>query len=86
MLCVAAVLVAVRDDQPVLVLPEDQRERLEQPCRPIPREQVRPFVERRLESLAVSRSDRAVGAVGGNDQVGIGKLGQVIAPTVELRG
>ena len=52
-----AELVAVRDDQPVLVLPEDQRERLEQPCRPVPRQQVRPFVERRLESLAISRPD-----------------------------
>ena len=69
---------------PWCVLPENQRERLEQLRRAIPRQQIRPFVERRLESLAISRSERAVGAVGGHDQVRIDQLGRVVDSTIEL--
>ena len=47
-------------------------------CVPSQAKRLRAHLDRRLEVIGVARADRAVDAVGGDDQVGIGEFGDVM--------
>ena len=62
---------------------EDEREGLEQLMRAEPGESIGALLDGRLEVIGITRADRAVDAVGRDDQIGIGELGDVAHLTVE---
>ncbi len=63
-------LIAVRLKPAVLGLAEVERERLERAVRPEPRKPVLLRLDGRLERVGERRSDRAVDAVGGDNEIG----------------
>ena len=68
------VLVAVGDEDALGALLEEEGEGVERTRAAHPGEAVRPEVGARLEMHLGSRADSAVDAVGGDDQVGVGKV------------
>src|SRR5262245_53325652 len=68
---VRLVLVAMRDENSVLGLPEKERERVECARRPHPGEFVGPVVDLGPEVLLIERPDSAVGTIGHDNEVGV---------------
>ena len=60
------------------VLAENQRQGLEQARRAVPREQIWPFVERRLEDVLKARPDGTTCPVGRDDEVRVVEFGGVV--------
>ena len=74
----AAVAVGMRDQQAIVVLAKDQRQRIEQAGRSVPRKQVRPHVDRGFEVVAIARTDCTGRTVGRDDEIAVGELVQPV--------
>ena len=69
------VLIAVRDEDAVLGLLEEEREGVERPRRAHPGELIGPQIDARLEPSACCCADARIDAVGRDDQVGVAMRG-----------
>ena len=80
----AAVAIGVRDEEPMLVFAENKRQRIDERGGPVPRETIRPHVDRRQEVLLIARADRARRAIGRHHEIAVVELAHVLDFAPEL--